>query len=166
MSHHRLALSLVAAFGAIAFMTPGAQAAPPAAQFDGTYTCTNGQSYEVYVSEHSLVGYVDGKAVTPRAFHFTSMLTLDVVGGPYAGDVITVAADSGITGASNRPVNSNALNGTSTCTQAFSDDVEFVVGEEEVGFFGIDPKYLGSNVSGTEEGSITVWVTTNQLARR
>jgi hypothetical protein len=166
MAHHRFALGLVAAFGALAFVAPSAQAAPPTAQFDGTYTCSNGQSYEVYVSEHSLVGYVDGKAVTPRAFHFTSMLTLVVQDGPYAGDVITVAADSGVTGASNRPVNSAALNGTSTCTQAFSDDVEFVVGEEEVGFFGIDPKYLGSTVSGTEEGSITVWVTTNQLARR
>ena len=61
MSHHRLALSVVAALGAIAFLTPSAQAAPPTAQFDGTYTCTNGQSYEVYVSEHSLVGYVDGR---------------------------------------------------------------------------------------------------------
>jgi len=163
---HRLGLGLVAAFGAFAFVAPSAQAAPPTAQFDGTYTCTNGQSYEVYVSEHSLVGYVDGKAVAPRAFQFTSMLTLVVVDGPYAGDVITVAADSGVTGAGNRPVNSHALSGTSACTQAISDEVEFVVGEEEVGFFGIDPKYLGSSVSGTEEGSITVWITTNQLARR
>ena len=166
MAHHRLALGLVAVFGAFAFVAPSAQAAPPTAQFDGTYTCTNGQSYEVYVSEHSLVGYVDGKAVTPRAFQFTSTLTLLVADGPYAGDVITATADSGVTGAGNRPVSSQVLNGTSTCTQAISDDVEFVVGEEEVGFFGIDPKYLGSTVSGTEEGSITVWITTNQLARR
>ena len=166
MSVRRLTLGLVAALGSFAFLAPGAQAAPPTAQFDGTYTCTNGQSYEVYVSEHSLVGYVDGRAVTPRAFHFTSMLTLVVQDGPYAGDVITVEADSGVTGPSNQPVNSHALNGTSTCTQAISDDVEFVVGEQELEFFGIDAKYLGSTVSGTETGSITVWVTTQQLARR
>ena len=68
----RLTVGLVAAVGSVALAAPSAQAAPPTAQFDGTYTCTNGQSYEVYVSEHSLVGYVDGKAVTPRAFRFTS----------------------------------------------------------------------------------------------
>jgi hypothetical protein len=166
MSLRRLTLGLVAALGCLTFLAPGAQAAPPTAQFDGTYICTNGESYEVYVSEHSLVGYVDGKAVAPRAFHFTSVVTLDVQDGPYAGDVITVAADSGVTGASNRPLNFAALNGTSTCTQAFSDDAEFVVAEEEVALFGIDPKYLGSTVSGTEEGSITVWVTSQQLAMR
>lgn len=166
MSLRRITLGLVAAFGSFAFLAPGAQAAPPTAQFDGTYTCTNGESYEVYVSEHSRVGYVDGKAVSPRAFHLTSTLTLVVQDGPYAGDVITVEADSGVTGPNNQPINSRALNGTSTCTLTFSDDVEFVVGEQELEFFGIDAKYLGFTVSGTVEGSITVWVTTQQLARR
>ena len=33
-------------------------------------------------------------------------------------------------------------------------------------FFGIDARYLGATVSGTENASITVWVTTAQLARR
>ena len=166
MSLRRLTLGLVAALGFFAFLATGAHAAPPTAQFDGTYTCSNGESYEVYVSEHSLVGYVGGKAVTPRAFDFTSTLTLVVQDGPYVGDVITVEADSGVTGPNNQPVNSHALNGTSTCTQTISDDVEFVVGEQELEFFGIDAKYLGSTVSGTETGSITVWVTTQQLARR
>ena len=74
--------------------------------------------------------------------------------------------DSGITGANNKPVNLRALNGTSTCTQTFSGPVEFVVDDQAVEFFGIDAKYLGSTVSGTEDASITVWITTQQLARR
>ena len=161
----RLTVGWVAAVGSLAILAPSAHAAPPTAQYDGVYTCTNGESYEVYVSEHSLVGYVGGRAVTPRAFRFTSGLTLVVTDGPYAGDVVNVAADSGVTGANNKPV-SHVLKGTTTCTQAFSGSVDFVVGEEEVEFFGIDAKYLGSTVSGTEDASITVWITTQQLANR
>ena len=41
-----------------------------------------------------------------------------------------------------------------------------VVGQEEVEFFGIDPKYLGSTVSGTEDASITVYVTSSMLDHR
>jgi len=165
MSLRHLTVGLVAAVGAVALLAPSAHAAPPSAQFDGTYTCTNGQSYEVYVSEHSLVGYVNGKAVTPRAFEFTSALALVVADGPYAGDVITAGADSGVTGANNKPV-LHPLNNTSTCTQAFSGPTEFVVDDQAVEFFGIDAKYIGSLVTGTENASITVWITTQQLARR
>lgn len=162
----RLTVTVLAALGSLALVAPSAQAAPPTAQFDGTYVCSNGQSYEVFVSTKSLVGYIDGKGVAPRAFHFTGALSLVVQDGPYAGDVITAGLDSGITGPSNDPINDNALNGTSTCVQTFSGDVEFVVDQQAVDFFAIDPKYLGSTVSGTEDASITVYITTQLVQHR
>lgn len=162
----RLTVTVLGVLGSLALVAPSAQAAPPTAQFDGVYTCSNGQSYEVHVSSKSLVGYVDGKGVAPRAFHFTSGLSLVVQDGPYAGDIITTDVDSGITGPSNNPINDNALNGTSTCTQTFSGDVAFVVDQQAVDFFAIDPKYVGSTVSGTEDASITVYVTTQQVQHR
>jgi len=162
----RLLLVVTAAIGSLALAAPGAQAGPPSAQFDGTYTCSTGQSFEIFVSEHSQVGYVDGRGVAPRAFHFTSTLVLVVQDGLYAGDVITADVDSGVTGLNKQPIDDRTLNGTATCGQTFSGHVDFVVDELTVGFFGIDPKYLGATVGGTEDASITIYVTAEQLANR
>jgi hypothetical protein len=162
----RLAAILLLSLGSLSLTAPSAPAAPPSAQFDGTYTCSNGQSYDVFVSSRSLVGYIDGKGVAPRAFQFTSQLSLEVQDGPYAGDVITAGVDSGVTGPNGQPVSDLVLQGTSTCTQTFSGDVQFVVDQESVDFFGIDAKYLGSTVSGTEDASITVFVTSSLLEHR
>jgi len=157
---------VIVALGSIAVLAPGAQAAPPSAQYDGTYACSNGQSIDVFVSNHSLVGYVDGRGVAPRAFQLISDVSLEVQDGAYAGDVISLGVDSGITGPNGKSTNPQTLTGTSTCVQSFSGDIEFVVDQGAVDFFGIDPKYLGSTVSGSENASITVYVTTQQLQHR
>jgi hypothetical protein len=161
-----VSVTVLSVLAGLALVAPSAQAAPPSAQLDGTYTCSTGQSYVVYVSEHSLVGYIDGRGVAPRAFQFTSQLSLEVQDGPYAGDVITAGVESPVAGPNNKPVKEVALQGTSTCVQTALEEVEFVVGQEEVEFFGIDPKYLGSTVSGTEDASITVYVTSSMLDHR
>jgi hypothetical protein len=166
MSVRRSTAVVMVALGSIAVLAPGARAAPPSAQFDGTYTCSNGQSIDVFVSNHSLVGYVDGRGVAPRAFQFISDVSLEVQDGAFAGDVISLGVDSGISGPSGKPTNGQTLTGTSTCVQSFSGDIEFVVDQGAVDFLGIDPKYLGSTVSGSEDASITVYVTTQQLQHR
>ena len=166
MSVRRFTAVVLLALGSIAVLAPGAQAAPPSAQFDGTYTCSNGQSIDVFVSNHSLVGYVDGRGVVPRAFQFISDVSLEVQDGAYAGDVISLAVDSGISGPNGKPANGQTLTGTSTCVQSFSGDIEFVVDQGAVDFLGLDPKYLGSTVTGSEDASITVYVTTQQLEHR
>jgi hypothetical protein len=165
MSIRRLAAAMLVTLGGFVMLSPSAEAAPPTAQPDGTYVCSNGQSYFVFVNEHSLVGYVDGRGVAPRAFRFTSHLSLVVQDGPYAGDVISADVDSGVTGPNEQPIRS-PLVGTSTCVQTSSDQVEFTIDQETVDFFGIDPKYLGFTVIGTEDASITVWVTTQLLQHR
>lgn len=159
-------VTVLSVLASLALAAPSAQAAPPSAQFDGTYTCSNGQSYVVYVSQHSLVGYIDGKGVAPRAFQFTSQLSLEVQDGPYSGDLITGGVESPLAGPNNQPIRDVALKGTSTCVQTFSGDIEFVVDQEAVDFFGIDAKYLGSTVSGTEDASITVFITSSMLEHR
>jgi hypothetical protein len=166
MSVRRFAAVVMVALGSIAVLAPGAQAAPPSAQFDGTYTCSNGQSIDVFVNNHSLVGYVDGKGVAPRAFRFISDVSLEVQDGAYAGDVISQGVDSGISGPSGKPTNGQTLTGTSACVKFFSGEIEFVIDQGAVDFLGIDPKYLGSTVSGSEDSSITVYVTTQQLQHR
>lgn len=167
MSVRRPLLGLLTLLASGVLCAPAAQAAPPNTQLDGTYTCSTGQSYDVYVSDHSLVGYIDGRGVAPRAFWFSSTLHLDVLDGPYAGDVITASFDSGITGANGQPVKSVRLTNTSTCTQASTEEVEAgVLDEEAIAFFGIDPKYLGATVSGSEDASITVYITTQLIAHR
>jgi hypothetical protein len=103
--------------------------------------------------------------VAPRAFHFTSHLSLVVQDGPYAGDVISANADSGITGPSGAPIRS-PLPGTSTCMLTSTEQVAFMIDQETADFFGLDPKYVGSSVTGTEDASITVWVGTEQLQHR
>jgi hypothetical protein len=165
MSIRRLAAAMVVALGGLVMVSPSAAAAPPSAQLDGTYVCSNGQSYEVFVTEHTLVGFVDGKGVAPRAFHFTSHLSLVVQDGPYAGDVITADADSGITGPSGQPIRT-ALSGTTTCTNTSSEEVELTIDQQTADFFGIDPKYVGASATGPEDASITVWVMTEQLEHR
>ena len=162
----QLTATALLAIGAIPLTAGAASAAPPSAQLDGTYVCSTGQSFDVYVSGTSLVGYVDGRGVAPRAFHFTSRLQLTVQDGPYAGDVITASVDSGVTGPSGDAVKPVALQGTSTCTQSVTQGVEFVVDQEAVNFFGIDAKYLGATVTGTESASITVFVTMELLLHR
>jgi len=167
MSIRRPTLGLLTVLVSGAFWAPPAQAAPPNAQLDGTYACSTGQSYEVYVSDHSLVGYIDGRGVAPRAFWFTSTLHLDVLDGPYAGDAITASFDSGITGPNQRPINPAGLTNTSTCTQSSTEEIEpGVLDEEAVAFFGIDAKYLGATVSGSEDASITVYITTKLIEHR
>jgi len=165
MSIRRSAAVVLVALAGLVIASPSAEAAPPSAQLDGTYVCSNGQSYEVYVTEHTLVGFVDGKGVAPRAFRFTSHLSLVVQGGLYAGELITADVDSGVTGPSGQPVRSS-LPGTSTCTSTSSEEVAFTIDQETADFFGIDPKYVGSSVTGTEDASITVWVGTEQLQHR
>jgi hypothetical protein len=165
MSIRRSAAVVLVAFAGLVLASPSAEAAPPSAQLEGTYVCSNGQSYEVYVTEHTLVGFVDGKGVAPRAFRFTSHLSLVVQDGPFAGDVISADVDSGITGPSDQPIRSS-LPGTSTCMSTSSEEVAFTIDQETADFFGIDPKYVGSSVTGTEDASITVWVGTEQLQHR
>jgi hypothetical protein len=165
MSIRRSAAVVLVAFAGLVMASPSAEAAPPSAQLDGTYVCADGQSYEVYVTEHALVGFVDGKGVAPRAFRFTSHLSLVVQDGPYAGDVITADVDSGVTGTSGQPIRST-LPGTTTCMSTSSEEVAFTIDQETADFFGIDPKYVGSSVTGTEDASITVWVGTEQLQHR
>ena len=172
----RLSIGLVVSALPMALAAPPTQAAPPGAEFDRTYTCSNGRSYDVFVTDHGLAAFVDGRAVVARGFEFRSDFTLVVQNGPFAGDVVTGTVDSGLIGPSGKPANDPALTGTSMCVSTFSGPLEFVLGQEtgEVTTSrhaysntgpAIDPTYTGYLLSGTQTGSVTLYVPSQQLER-
>lgn len=149
-------------------VAPAASAMPPSAHVDGVYTCSNGQSYTVYVTDNnSPRGFIDGKAVVARAFQFAESGTLTVVGGQFDGDVIEFEATFGPAKNNGQVVKPSALKKTVTCTSSFSGPVEQrVLTAEDVQFLGIDPKYIGSTVTGSSVATITVYIGAQQLAHR
>lgn len=150
-------------------MAGAATAAPPGAQDQGAFLCSNGQIIDITTPANSgaPVAWVDGRGIAARAFVFVSSYTVTVLDGPFAGDVLHLDDQSpAARNGSPHPVNPDSLSNTVTCSQPFYEDNTDVVTADAAAEEGIPDKYIGATVHAVGSGSLTVYLSAGQLAHR
>lgn len=173
MSRHLLTragvLAVASAF-AFGLMAVPASANPQATAPYGTFTCSDGRTFDVFGIAvprfPAQVGFVDGRGIVARWFVSSDRGSLTILDGDYAGDVISF--DSHVSGPLNHSRRATPLDlaNFTSCTSEGSQDYQSVLTQSDIDILGLEAKYLGASARVVDASSTIVWVSPVQFAHR
>ncbi len=164
------AAAMLTAASAVGLAAAPAAANPQATAPYGTFACSDGRTVDIFgiaVPQFpTQVGFINGKGAVARWISAEETVTVTVLDGVHAGEVIAV--DNDYAGAANKGARAPQpdLSQLATCSISESYDYEDVLTEETAGYVGLDASYVGATVNFTGSVTRTVWVNPVQLAHR
>lgn len=169
--HKRLIATVSAGMlmvGGAALQSPASAA--PATQGQGTFQCSNGAVITVSFVRVERIAFSGPGAVSARAFSFEVQGQVHVDGGGGLPDYDASIDESQPPHMGDRLVSSQALTDTTPCaaSQTFGPDQPLIeaAGPDDIALLGIDPGYVGHNLTFMGIMTNTAYLTTQQLAAR
>ncbi|MFC6239732.1 hypothetical protein [Longivirga aurantiaca] len=156
--------------GASVLLAAPASANPQATAAYGTFTCSDGRTFDIFGMDvprfPSQVGFLGGKGAVARWIASEETVTVTVLDGVHANEVIAV--DNDYAGAANKGARAPQpdLLRLATCSTSESYNYEDVLTAETAGYVGLDASYVGATVNFTGSATRTVWVNPVQLSKR
>jgi hypothetical protein len=163
-------LALGALLGASVLLAGPATANPQATNPYGTFECSDGRTLDIYGMDlprfPGVVGFIDGKGAAARWFEGEEQVTVTVLDGAHAGEVIHADNVYSVPANPGRRTTEPDLSQLATCAVEESFDYDEVLTETTAGYVGLDASYIGATVNFTGTASRTVWVNPVQLSKR